>query len=98
MYKRQVQALTLLDLLLDGKTVDAAWDYFNNVQTLDQEYIPFITPDDKPATFLNAELMEKWRPLMRPYYYDASRFDTYLEQLGIDYPTVRSRPISEDKR
>ncbi|MBI71311.1 MAG: amidohydrolase [Gemmatimonadetes bacterium] len=94
----KVQALTLLDLLLDGKTVDAAWDYFNNVQTLDQEYIPFITPDDKPATFLNAELMEKWRPLMKPYYYDASRFDTYLEQLGIDYPTVRNRPISEDKR
>jgi aminobenzoyl-glutamate utilization protein B len=31
---------------------------------------------------------------MRPFYYDASRFDTYLEQLGIDYPTVKPKPIT----
>lgn len=80
------------------KTVDAAWDYFNNVQTPEQEYIPFITPDDKPAIFLNEKIMQEWRPQMRPYYYDASKFDTYLEQLGIDYPTVKSRPVTEDKR
>ncbi len=94
----KAQALTLLDLFLDGKTVDAAWDYFNDVQTPEQEYIPFITPDDKPAIFLNEKIMQEWRPQMRPYYYDASKFDTYLEQLGIDYPTVKSRPVTEDKR
>ncbi len=94
----KVQALTLLDLFLDGKTVDAAWDYFNDVQTPEQEYIPFITPDDKPAIFLNEKIMQEWRPQMRPYYYDASKFDTYLEQLGIDYPTVKSRPVTEDNR
>ena len=94
----KVQALTLLDLFLDGNTVDAAWDYFNNVQTPEQEYIPFITPDDKPAIFLNEQIMQEWRPRMRPYYYDASKFDTYLEQLGIEYPTVKSRPVTEDNR
>ena len=26
---------------------------------------------------------------------DPSRYDTYLEQLGIEYPTIRTRPISE---
>jgi aminobenzoyl-glutamate utilization protein B len=31
---------------------------------------------------------------MRPFYYDAERFDTYLEQLGIEYPTIRTRPVS----
>jgi len=25
----------------------------------------------------------------RPIYFDASRFKTYMEQLGIKYPTVR---------
>jgi hypothetical protein len=25
---------------------------------------------------------------MRPFYYDATKFDTYLEQLGIKYPVV----------
>ena len=40
--------------------------------------------------------MAEWRERMRPYYYDPDRFDTYLEQLGIEYPTVRTRPVSED--
>ena len=39
--------------------------------------------------------MEKYRPLMGPYYYDPSKYDTYLEQLGIQYPTVRAKPISD---
>jgi len=92
----KVQALTLLDLLLDGKTVTAAWDYFNDVQTKEKTYTPFITPADKPAIWLNADIMEKYRPLMRPFYYDPSRFDSYLEQLGIEYPTVRPRPVSQE--
>jgi len=92
----KVQALTLLDLFLDGKTVAAAKEYFENVQTKETQYTPFITPDDKPATFLNADIMERWRPLMRPYYYDSSKFDNYLQQLGIEYPTVKPKPISQD--
>ncbi len=27
---------------------------------------------------------------MKKFYYDASKYDTYLEQLGIAYPTVRT--------
>ena len=93
----KVQALTLLDLFLDGETVDAAWDYFNDVQMVDMEYTPFITADDKPAIFLNEGIMAQWRERMRPYYYDPTRFGTYLEQLGIEYPMIRTRPISEDR-
>lgn len=26
---------------------------------------------------------------MLPFYYDPERYDSYLEQLGIEYPTVR---------
>jgi len=92
----KVQALTLLDLFLDGETVDAAWTYFNDVQTTETTYTPFITPDDHPAIWLNEDIMARWRERMRPYYYDPSRFDSYLEQLGIEYPTVRTRPISQD--
>ena len=61
-----------------------AWAYFNDVQTAEEEYIPFISKTDQPAIFLNEDIMAKWRPLMREYYYDPSRFDTYLEQLGIE--------------
>ncbi len=91
----KVQALTLLDLLLDEQTVGAAWDYFNDVQTAETTYTPFITPDDQPAIWLNQDIMERWRDRMRPFYYDPDRFDSYLEQLGVTYPTVRGRPVSD---
>jgi aminobenzoyl-glutamate utilization protein B len=34
--------------------------------------------------------MDTYREKMRPFYYDPSKYDTYLEQLGIKYPTVKS--------
>ena len=91
----KVQALTLLDLFLDGETVEAAWEYFNDVQTAETVYTPFISPTDQPAIWLNEGIMAEWRERMRPFYYDPSRHDTYLEQLGIEYPTIRT-PVSED--
>ena len=91
----KVQALTLLDLLLRPELVEEAWSYFNDVQSPGQEYIPFISDTDQPAIFLNEGIMQRYRPLMEPYYYDATRFDTYLEQLGIEYPTVREKPIAQ---
>jgi aminobenzoyl-glutamate utilization protein B len=92
----KVQALTLLDLFLRPEIVEDAWTYFNDVQLEEQDYIPFISETDEPAIFLNAELMERWRPLMRPLYYDETRFDSYMEQLGIEYPTVRDKPVTEE--
>jgi len=92
----RVQARTLLDLFLDGETVEAAWAYFNDVQTAETVYTPFISPTDQPAIWLNEGIMARWRPEMRPYYYDSNRFSTYLEQLGIEYPTIRTRPVSEE--
>ena len=93
----QAQALTLLDLFLDGQTVEAAWDYFNDVQSTEATYTPFITEDDQPAIWLNEDIMARWRERMRPFYYDPSRFDSYLEQLGIEYPVVRPRPVSQEQ-
>jgi aminobenzoyl-glutamate utilization protein B len=90
----KVQALTLLDLILRPELIENAWSYFNDVQAEEQEYIPFISDTDQPAIFLNEEIMQRYRPLMEPYYYDSTRFDTYLEQLGIEYPTVRDKPIA----
>jgi len=85
----KVQAMTLLDILLTPKTVADAWDYFRTVQTKDTKYTPFIAPTDQPAIWLNAEKMAKYRDEMRKYYYDPKKYKNYLEQLGIQYPTVR---------
>ena len=85
----KVQAMTMLDILLHPDLVTTAWDYFRNVQTKDVKYQSFLRPEDQPAIWLNKETMEKYRPAMQKFYYDPSKYDTYLEQLGIKYPTVR---------
>jgi aminobenzoyl-glutamate utilization protein B len=83
-------ALTMLDVLLTPKLVADARDYYQNVQTKDVKYEPFIRPEDKPAIDLNAPILARYRDQMRPFYYDPSRYSSYLEQLGVRYPTVRA--------
>ena len=70
--------------------VQQAWDYFKDVQTKETKYEPLLRPQDKPAIRLNKATMEKYRAEMKKTYYDPSRYPTYLEQLGISYPTVRA--------
>jgi aminobenzoyl-glutamate utilization protein B len=86
----KVQAMTLLDLVLKPELVAASWDYFKNVQTKQEKYIPFVRPQDKPAIWMNKATMDKYRPEMKKFYYDSAKYGSYLEQLGIKYPTVRS--------
>ena len=38
------------------------------------------------------EKMARYRDEMRKYYYDPSKYDTYLQQLGITYLTVTPVP------
>jgi aminobenzoyl-glutamate utilization protein B len=85
----KVQAMTMLDILTHPELVTKAWDYYNNVQTKTTKYKTLLRPDDKPAIWLNQKIMEEYRPKMKPLYYDPAKFDTYLEQLGIKYPTVK---------
>jgi aminobenzoyl-glutamate utilization protein B len=85
----KVQAMTMIDLLTKPELVKMAWDYFTTVQTKDRKYEPLLRQQDKPAIELNKAIMEKYRPEMRKYYYDPSKYKTYLEQLGIQYPTVK---------
>jgi aminobenzoyl-glutamate utilization protein B len=87
-YGAKVIALTVLDLMTRPELVTQAWDYFRNVQTKNTKYVPLIRPQDQPAIWLNKERMEKYRPEMRKYYYDPTKYKNYLEQLGIKYPTT----------
>lgn len=84
----QATALTLIDLFTNTKVIADAKDYFVNVQTKDVQYKPFITKDDPPPTWQNKATMDKYRDEMRKFYYDPTRYKTYLEQLGITYPTL----------
>ena len=95
----KVMAMTMIDLLTKPALVQQAWHYFRDAQTKDKKYQPLISAQDKPAIWLNKKIMEEYRPQMKKLYYDPAKYDTYLEQLGIKYPTVRvSAPASEIKR
>ncbi len=95
----KVLAMTMVDLLTKPALVEQAWDYFRNVQTKETKYKPLIAAEDKPAIWLNKKIMEEYRGPMRKFYYDPSKYSTYLEQLGIKYPTVRvSSPASDAKK
>jgi len=85
----KVQAMTALDFMLKPELLKQAWDYFNSVQTKEIKYQPLINPSDQPAIELNKEKMEQFAPQLKKYHYDPTRYKTYLEQLGIQYPTVR---------
>jgi aminobenzoyl-glutamate utilization protein B len=85
----KVQAMTVLDLLMRPALISEAWAYFKNVQNKGRQYTPLIRPTDVPAIWMNEQTMAKYRPEMRKYYYDPTKYKTYLEQLGIKYPTVR---------
>ena len=81
----KVQALTLLDFVLRPELVQQAQDYFAN-QTKDRQYTTFLRPEDEPPIWLNRDIMERFKPQLEELYYDETRYDTYLEQLGVEYP------------
>jgi len=85
-------AMTVLDLMTTPKLLASAKDYFNNVQKKDQKYDPVLTPADKPAIDLNSQLMAQMRPQMEKFYYDPTKYSSYLEQMGVKYPAPASPP------
>ena len=91
----KVQAMTVLDIVTRPEIVAQAKDYFTNVQTKNHKYTPLLRPEDKPAIWLNEQTMAKYRPEMKKFYYDSTKYKTYLEQLGIEYPTVRKPSTSQ---
>jgi aminobenzoyl-glutamate utilization protein B len=90
----KVHAMTTLDLLLRPELLDAARDYFENVQGRQRRYQPLIRPDDTPAVWLNQETMDRFRPALRQHYYDPTRYKSYLEQLNVPYPPPMPEPSS----
>ncbi len=93
----KVLAATMLDLIQDPSLVTEAQSYFDDIQTAEVQYEPFIAADDDPAIEKNAEIMALYRPRLEALYYDPIRYDTYLEQSGIDYPQLAPNPIQRNQ-
>lgn len=90
----KAEALTVLDMLVKPEILKEAWTYFRDVQTKDTKYTPMISNTDKPAVLLNKKIMNEYRDEMKKYYYNPARYKTYMEQLGIKYPTIRIQSVT----
>ncbi len=98
-YGARAQAMTLLESMMRPELVTQAKDYFVNVQTKNKKYTPLLRPGDKPAIHLNKGIMDRYRADMKKYYFDHTKYKTYLDQMkdqfGYTYPTVRTAATSQ---
>ncbi|MCK0178688.1 amidohydrolase [Flavobacteriaceae bacterium S0862] len=85
----KVEAMTIIDFLTKPDLVKQAWDYFNNEQSKKTKYQPMISADDVPPIYLNEDKQNQFRSQLEKFYYDEAKYKTYLEQLGITYPTLK---------
>ena len=85
----KVVGMTVIDFLMDDQLVKDAWTYFHEEQGMELEYVPMVGEEDQPAIYINTDIMEEFRPQLEPYYYDETAHESYLDQLGISYPTLK---------
>ena len=85
----KAEAMTIIDFLTKPALLKGAWDYFNNEQAKAGKFEPMISDDDMPPIYLNADKQGKFRPALEKFYFDETKYDNYLEQLGVEYPTLK---------
>ncbi len=85
----KAEAMTILDFLLKPQLLKDAWTYFNDVQSKEDKYEPMISADDLPPVYLNTDKQGQFRTELEKFYYDETKYDSYLEQLGVEYPTLK---------
>jgi aminobenzoyl-glutamate utilization protein B len=93
----RIVAMTAIDLLTDRRLLEEAKRYHGEVQTKDLQWVSLIPGGTPAPAYLNMDKMAQYRPVLESLRYDPSRYATYLEQLGIAYPTI-SKPTGEGTR
>jgi len=84
----EAHAMTALDLLFKPELLREARAYFGE-QTSATKWESLVPEGTTAPADLNKERMERFRTELKKLRYDPAKYKTYLEQLGIHYPTVR---------
>lgn len=84
----KAQAMTAIELFADPALIEKAREYFRE-QTKDVTWESLIPAGVGPPTHFNKERMGRFRPELEKLRYDPSKYETYLEQLGVEYPTLK---------
>ena len=83
----KVQAMTILDILA-SRTGEAGLGLFQERSDQRCEVQEFSSTRRQARHLVESENYGRIQARMKAFYYDPSKYDTYLEQLGIKYPTV----------
>lgn len=83
----KAMAMTMLDLFTRPDLLAAAKSYYTDVQTKEVKYQPVLT-DEKPYIEMNADIMGEFRERMRPLYYNPAKYKSYLDQIGVKWPSI----------
>ncbi len=84
----KAQAMTAIELFTEPVLLEQARAYFAE-QTKDVKWESLIPADVDPPADFNAEKMQRYKPELEKLRYDPSKYNTYMEQLGIEYPTLQ---------
>jgi len=84
----KAHAMTVMDLLTKPELLAAVKEYFAK-QTSTTKWQSLIPADTKAPAHFNKEKMERVMPQLKGLRYDPEKYSTYLEQLGIQYPTIK---------
>jgi aminobenzoyl-glutamate utilization protein B len=84
----KAHVMTALDLFMNPELVTAAKVYFEQ-QTKETKWKSLIPEGTTAPIDLNKEKMERFRPELNKLRYDPTKYKTYMEQLGITYPTTK---------
>jgi aminobenzoyl-glutamate utilization protein B len=83
----QAQAMTLIELLTDKQLLADAKAFYAD-QTKEVQWDSLIPADVAPPVHFNKERMERYLPRLKELRYDPTKYSSYLEQLGVEYPTL----------
>jgi aminobenzoyl-glutamate utilization protein B len=83
----QAQAMTLMELLTDKQLLADAKAFYAE-QTKEVKWESLIPAEIAPPVHFNKERMERYKDRLDDLRYDPSKYSTYLEQLGVTYPTL----------
>jgi len=85
----RVVAMTAIDLFTDPALLERSKTYFRDVQTKERKWTSLIPKGTQPAIQINDERMARYRPQLEKLRYDPTKYATYLEQLGVAWPTLQ---------
>jgi len=96
----KVQAMTMIDILNPSGNRKASLGLFQQCPNQRRKIQkPSSARRQAPRPWLNERTMAQYsRTVMKQFYYNPAKYDTYLDQLGIKYPTVRTTPARDARK